>query len=57
MDRSMTGVKRFTQRLKVNANLYERHHFVNECSGSRIRWACSRIRLDERLFGRAHRPL
>ena len=29
----------------------------NECSGSRIRWACSRIRLDERLFGRAHRPL
>ena len=30
---------------------------VNECSGSRIRWACSRIRLDERLFGRAHRPL
>jgi hypothetical protein len=30
---------------------------LNECSGSRIRWACSRIRLDERLFGRAHRPL
>ena len=27
---------------------------LNECSGSRIRWACSRIRLDERLFGRAH---